>query len=116
MFGAWGEASKDVHSLVETLAECRLRSQALSRGRVEGEEVKSVLVGQIRRCLSVSVIRATTSCLLDRLHQVGRGVAGANGRREASRWQEEVMRADRDSVWSARVGRQTTTRGLFFKN
>ena len=44
MFVAWEEASKDVHTLVETLAECRLRAQALSRGRVEGEEMKSVVV------------------------------------------------------------------------
>ncbi|MCP4295290.1 MAG: hypothetical protein GY786_06765 [Proteobacteria bacterium] len=78
--------------------------------------MKSVVVGQIRCCLSVLVVRASATCLLDRLHQVGRGVAGANSRREASRWQEEAMRADRDSVWSARVGRHNSTRGLFFKN
>ena len=80
------------------------------------EEVKSVVIGQIRHCLSVSVVRATSTCLLDRLHQVGRGVAGANAWREASRWQEEMMRADRESAWSARGGQQNLSKGLFFKN
>ena len=64
------------------------------------------MVGQIRHCLSVSVARATSTYLLDRLHQVALGLVAANARREASSWQEETIRADREVGWSARLGRQ----------
>ena len=33
VFGAWGEGSLEVHSLVETLAQCRLRFQKQQEGR-----------------------------------------------------------------------------------
>ena len=71
------------------------------------------MVGQIRRCLSVVVVRANATCLLDRLHQVGRGVTKANDRRETSHWEEDHMRKMRESEWAARVGRKTLSRGLF---
>ena len=92
-----------------------MKSQAMIRGRMEREEEKSVVVGQIRRCLSVAVVRANATCLLDRLHQVGRGVAKTNGRREAAQWQEEMMRKERESEWAVRVGRNTLSRGLFLR-
>ena len=38
---------------------------------------------------------------------------GANGRREAIRWEEERMKVERVSNWSVRVGRRKSTRGLF---
>ena len=75
VFGAWGEGSKGEHTLVETMSECRLTSQAMIRGRMERKEKKSVVVGQIPRCLSVAVVRANATCLLDRLHQVAKANA-----------------------------------------
>ena len=78
-------------------------------------EDKSVIVGQIRRCLSVAAVRANATCLLDRLHQVGRGVREANGRRDVALWGEEAMRAERRSEWCNRVGRSSLSRGRFFK-
>ena len=116
VFGAWGEASRDVHLLVDVMANSRLRSQQLTQhSRVGVREEKSVVVGQIRRCVSVAVMRANSACLLDRLHQVGQGVAGGNGRRAAAQWEEEGMRAERVSEWSARTGGRSLSRGLFFK-
>ena len=82
---------------------------------VEGREEKSVVVGQICWCLPVAAIRAIAICLLDRLGQVGRGVARGNGRRAAAQWEEEIMRVDRASVWAAMTGRKTLSGGLFFK-
>ena len=116
VFGAWGEASKGVHELVETLANCRVRSQSIQSGKEQGEGEKSIIVGQIRRCLSVAVVRANATCLLDRLHQVGKGVATANVRREKTQWEADVMRRERENEWSARVGRNFHSRGLFFKS
>ena len=50
-----------------------------------------------------------------RLHQVGRGVREANGRRDVALWGEEAMRAERRSEWCNRVGRSSLSRGRFFK-
>ena len=116
VFGAWGEASKGVHDLVETMADCRVRSQAMVRGRLLGGEEKSVVVGQIRRCLSVATVRANTSCLLDRLQQVGNGVKAANGRREVGEWDEVAMRREKEGQWMTRVGKDSRGRGRFFFN
>ena len=116
VFGAWGEASKGVHELVETMAKCRVRSQAMTKGRLMGGEEKSVVVGQIRRCLSVAAVRANSRCLLDRLHQVGQGVRAANGRREAGEREEVSMRKEREGQWMSRVGKNPLGRGKFFLN
>ena len=55
-FGAWGEASQDVHDLVEILARARLKFQVLSEGRPDGwsDQKLAMIVAQIRRLLSVS--------------------------------------------------------------
>ena len=116
VFGAWGEASKGVHELVETMAICRVRSQAMSQGRLLGGEEKGVVVGQIRRCLSIAAVRGNTSCLPDRLQQVGQGVRGANDRREAGEWEEVAMRREREGQWLSRVGNNPLGRGRFFSN
>ena len=56
--GAFGEGSDDLHSLVNTLAESRLRAQGLTRGREGSEKELGIIVGQIRRRLSTASIRA----------------------------------------------------------
>ena len=56
VFGAFGEASQDVHELVQVLAESRLRYVGRQRGREGGEGELSVIVSQIRRRLSVAAV------------------------------------------------------------
>ena len=72
-FGAWGEASEGVHELVQTLAETRLKYQGLQQGRPGSDRELGVLVGQVRRRLSMAVIKAQVDCLLAKIHQVGPG-------------------------------------------
>ena len=52
-----GEGSKGDHKLVESMAELRMKSQALitDRGMMDREAEKRVVVGHIRWCLSVAV-------------------------------------------------------------
>ena len=38
-FGAWGEASKDVHELIDVISKSRLRHQLLDSGRHDGGSV-----------------------------------------------------------------------------
>ena len=72
-FGAWGEASEDVHTLIHTLAKSRIASQNLRHGfRAEAAEL-GIITGQIRRRISLVAIKSQVECLLSKLHQVGPG-------------------------------------------
>ena len=72
-FGAWGEGSEGVHQLIQGLAESRVTFLGLQRGRPGSEEELGMCVGQIRRRLSMAVVKAQVTCLLAKLHQVGPG-------------------------------------------
>ena len=93
VFGAWNEASPDVHNLVHTVASARLRREqelqddgaVARRRRMSSEGALAILTGQVRRTLSLVAARAQARLLLDRLQVLGRGAAEANRRR---RWQE----------------------------
>ena len=80
--GAWGEGSKDLHLLVQTLGESRLLSQGLGRGEEGSGSELGVIIGQIRRTLSVSAVRAQAQCLLSWLGVLGQGPKMAAKRRE----------------------------------
>ena len=85
VFGAFGEASEAVHSLIDYLATSRVRVAGPQRGRKGVERSKegerSLVVGQIRRKLSVAAVKAQCSSLLGRLEVMGPGVSAAAGRR-----------------------------------
>ena len=72
-FGVWREGSEQVHQLVQSLAESRLKFQGLQPGRPGSDQELGVLVGQVRRRLSLVAIQAQVECLLSKLHQVGPG-------------------------------------------
>ena len=94
VFGACGEASEDVHTLVHELASARLRHQQLLAGRglrkrrTEEAEL-SMLVGQVRRGLSVEAVRSQARCLLQRLSGLGAGAQAAAQRRSWADWEEQ---------------------------
>ena len=54
VFGAFGEASEGVHDLVHHLANSRLKAEGLQQGRETAKGELGVLVGQVRRLLSVA--------------------------------------------------------------
>ena len=80
-----GEAIKGVHELVETMADYRVRSQATRQGRLLGG-MRSAVIGQIRRCLSVTTVQANTMCLLDNCRRWcgGSGRPMGEGREEVN--------------------------------
>jgi hypothetical protein len=80
VFGAWNEASPDVHTgLVHTLAKARLKKEELLEGgggrrlRMTEEAALALLTGQVRRSLSLVAARATARCLLVWLVVLGWG-------------------------------------------
>ena len=83
--GNWGEVSEDTHALLHTMAVSRVRVAGPSTGRrdkirpEEGE--RAVVMGYLRRTLSVAAIKAQCSSLLGRLEGLGPGAAAARNRR-----------------------------------
>ena len=68
VFGAFGEASEGVHQFVQVVAKSRAAGGPGSVGP-KGEVAK--LVGQVRRLLGVTAVRAQARLLLERVHLVG---------------------------------------------
>ena len=75
VFGAFGEASRPVHDLVDFIATSRVAVAGPQRGRKgalrEPEGERAIIVGQVRRKLSVAAIRAQCLSLLGRLQVIG---------------------------------------------
>ncbi len=112
--GAFGEGSEDLHSLVQTLGESRLRAQGLAQGREGSDAELGVIIGQIRRTLSTTAVRAQALCLLSRLSHMGDGARMAAKRRGWARREDERMRAERRAQWVVNVmGRGIIRRGQF---
>ena len=105
VFGAWGEGSQEVHSLVETLAQCRLRFQMQQEGRPDqgSDNELALIVGQIRRRLSVTAVKAQVGCLLSRVHQVGPGNKQLAKKRQWAIKEDERMKQERYSQWMRKV-------------
>ena len=76
-----------------------------------------MLVGQVRRILSITAVRAQAECLLSRLRHVGRGTGAAYSRRQGA-VREEVnwARERQDKAAGRRQGRKVVKRGMFLLN
>ena len=71
-----------------------------------------MLVGQVRRILSITAVRAQAECLLSRLRHVGRGTGAAYSRRQGA-VREEVnwARKRQAKAVGRRQGRKMVKRG-----
>ena len=73
------------------------------------------LVGQIRRSLSTTFVRAQVQCLLSRMDCIGKGVIQAAKRRQWAAKEDERMRRERQAQWLGRVrGTNLVRKGQFF--
>ena len=115
VFGAWGEANEGVHQLVQCLAESRIASLGLQRGRPCSEEELGLCVGQIRRRLSMVAIKAQVNCLLSKLHQIGPGSKQLAQKRVWALKEDQRMSSERRAQWMRRVEGIFTIRKGFIK-
>ena len=98
-FGAFGEAWEPLHQLIHYLAIPRVSVPGPQRGRkgtersLEGE--RALVVGQLRRRLSIAAVRAQCSSLHGRLEIIGPGHAEAAGRRSRALNMAYSMQRDR---------------------
>ena len=115
VFGGFAEVSEGVHEFVDILARQRLKKEGLSSGVRSSDNRLGVVVGQIRRRLSLATWKANTNCLLSRTTLCGDGATEAGKRRQWQRVEEEKMRREKEAVWRARVsGHHIVRRGRFF--
>ena len=114
-FGGYGEASKEVHETIDTLAKTCLKKIGMARGRPGSDQELAIITSQLRRRISAATIRANFTCLLERMSQVGEGARRAETRRDWVRLEEEKMKWDRQAQWLSRVrGVGLVHRGRFF--
>ena len=123
VFGAWNEASPDIHSLVHLLARSRLKKEeelqhwggVARRRRVSNEAALAALTGQVRRQLSLVSARAQARLLLDRVAVLGQGAEAAMGRRRWVEVEERRMgREQRAHLLALEQGRAVLRRGDIF--
>ena len=100
-FGSWGEASEDVHALVQRIAKSRLLIGEMQPGR-RGPPKSDVaqlaaLVSYVRRQLSITAVREQARMLLDRLQLLGDGSADAARRRERAAAEEARAHRERQA-------------------
>ena len=113
--GPWGDGSKDMHSLIKIMAESSVAAKGRARGWEGGDGELGLVLGQIRRRLSCSFVRAQALCLLARLGQLGPGARVAAERRKEARRAETTRRRDNQAHWLAHVrGRGLGRAGMIF--
>ena len=97
--GHWGEGSKDLHTFVQTCAEAKVAHLVRASGRQESEHLLGMVVGQYRRLLSTTAVRAQAMCLLARVGLVTPAAKEAAGRRELAMRLSEAMNRERMAQW-----------------
>ena len=113
--GPWGNASKDLHDLVRTLAERRVEALARARGWEASDGELGLVLGQIRRILSLTFVKAQALCLRARLANLGDGARAAAERRQQAGREEEWRRREALAHFHAHIrGRGVARAGEVF--
>ena len=108
VFGAFGEASEEVHDLVQWLAGAKGLKDGHGRPVSKGDLAKRV--GQVRKVLGVRAVQVQAQLLLDRLRQVRLSAGGEWMQRLAQREGEQRCAVEAAEV-QARYGVRGVHRG-----
>ena len=103
--GPWGDLSPDLHKLLLIFAESRVAAMSRAQGWEAGPGQLGKVMGEIRRAMSVTVVHASATCLMETLCQLGPGAGAAAQQRQAALHLEERRRQERptfDLAWQAR--------------
>jgi hypothetical protein len=112
--GPWGDLSPHLHQLLRTCAESRVAATSRAQGWEVGPGQLGKVMGDIRRAMSVVVVRAQAMCLLERLAHLGPGARAAAKRREGTLRQEEFRRRERQAFALAQQARGVGRLGRAF--
>lgn len=110
--GNWGEGSRDLHFFLQACAEARVAHLPRATGRQETERLLGQTVGQYRRWVSTTAVRAQAMCLLARVGLINPAAREAAGRRQlAMRLQEEMRRERKAQLMASLQGTGWVRRG-----
>ena len=113
--GSFQEVSKDLHHLLECLADSKLKARGLARGREGDEWERSLILHEFRRELSLVAAKAVSACLLGKVSKLGDGHRQAARRRAWAKHESERREAALKAHWAANVqGRGLHRKGRFF--
>lgn len=121
VYGAFGEASADVHDFVRYVAEerCQRQKEMDNRGRAArftDKAVIALLTGQVRRLLSVEGVRSQARLVLDRVGGAGQGATEAHRRRCFADREERRLGMERRAVLACTgAGGSIVRKGRFFR-
>ena len=101
--GQYGEVSQDFHNLLSKLATAKADQITRMEGRHISASERGLILHQMRRRLSVTIIRAQSSCLLSRLGHFSPGAKDAAKRRASSKLKEEAIAQDRRAHFQAHI-------------
>ena len=113
MIGAFQEASRDLHDLIELLADTKVGMMGLARGREASNRERAQILSGYRRTLSTTAARASSGCLLARASKTGEASRNAAKRRAWAIRESERLKLERKSHWNAHVHSRGITRGEF---
>ena len=109
--GSWQEASKDLHSFLNLLADSKVQALGLARGREATERERSQILSGYWWILSTTAARATSGCLLGRVARVGEAHRAAARRRAWAKREGERLEEERRAHWRAHVQGRGVMRG-----
>ena len=114
VISAWGEGSRDLHTLLDTLADSRQRAMVLARGREGSGSEKGQILAQFRRVLSTSSARAQAQTLVSRLQVMGDRGRDAARRRNVAGKENRRLEVEMRGQWQAYIRSLGVARGTFF--
>ena len=97
-----------------TFAESQVAATARAQGWEAGPGLLGKLMGEVRRAMSVTVVRAQAVCLLERLAHLGPGAGAAAKRRAVTLRLEEGRRRERQAYDLAQQARGASRVGRAF--
>ena len=111
--GQYGECSQHFHDLLKKLVVSKAAHISQIEGRGLSESEKGLILHQLRRRLSVSIISAQSSCLLSRLNHMTPGAKDAARRRAFAKQRAEQNTLDARAHFEANIrGRRLRNIGV----
>jgi hypothetical protein len=101
--GQYGEVSQDFHELLKRLVASKAAHTAQVEGRPISDNERGLILNQLRRRLSVSIIKEQSSCLLSRLNHMTPGAKEAAKRRAAAKQRNELNSQDSRAHFEAHI-------------
>ena len=114
MAGPWGDLSSHFHSLLLKFAEERVAREGRASGVEQGAGQLGLVMGEVRRAMSVTVVRAQAVCLLERISFLGSGARIAAGRRQLTFRLEQRRRREAQAFHQAFIRRGLGREGRAF--